>query len=154
MLVVFTFGGGNGFRTTYAGGVPRRPRQGEAGAADAHPLVALLPIIILFVFALISLLPSLLSATMEPDPGYTFEPMGKYSMSRSTWQRNVQYYVDKPEWEGSAIWKSVPEEQQGRKDIGKYSSKVRVYETGIENDYINRLRNEVRPYLYPEKSSR
>lgn len=139
-LPVFTFGNG-GFRTTYAGGVPRRPRAGEG--AEAHPLVALLPIIILFAFALISLLPSLLSGSMEADPGYTFESLGKYSTPRSTWQRGVKYFVDQPEWEGSSIWKSVPEEKQGAKDVGMYSSKVRVYETGIENDYINRLRNEV-----------
>lgn len=149
---MFTFGGPNGFRATYAGGQPRRPRAaGEAG--DAHPLVALLPIIILFVFALISLLPSLLSASMDPDPGYTFESMGKYSTPRNTWQRGVQYYVDKPEWEGSALWKSIPEEKKGLKDVAMHSSKVRVFETGVENDYINRLRNEVGVFrhscLYP-----
>lgn len=135
---MFTFGGGNGFRAT---GGPRRPRQAEG--ADANPIVALLPIIILFAFALISLLPSLLSGSMEPDPGYTFEPMGKYSMDRSTWQRGVKYYVDKPEWEASTIWQSVPEEKKGKKDMAMYSQKIRVYETGIENDYINRLRQEV-----------
>lgn len=80
---------------------------------------------------------------MEPDPGYTFESLGKYSTPRSTWQRHVEYFVDKTEWEGSAIWKSVPEEKQNAKHVGMHSSKVRVFETGIENDYINRLRNEV-----------
>lgn len=71
--------------------------------------------------------------------------MGKYSMGRNTWQRGVQYYVDKPEWESSAIWKSVPLEKQGSKDVAMHSSKIRVFETGVENDYINRLRNEVCP---------
>jgi DnaJ family protein B protein 12 len=105
----------------------------------------LLPIIILFVFALISLLPSILSGSLETDPGYTFEPLGKYSMDRSTWQRGVNYYVDKTEWEESALWKSVPEEKKGQKDMAMYSHKYRVFETGIENDYINRLRHEVSP---------
>jgi DnaJ family protein B protein 12 len=80
---------------------------------------------------------------MEPDPGYTFEPMGKYSMDRSTWQRGVKYYVDQPEWEASNIWQSIPEEKKGKKDMAMYSQKIRVFETGIENDYINRLRQEV-----------
>jgi DnaJ family protein B protein 12 len=71
--------------------------------------------------------------------------MGKYSMDRSTWQRGVKYYVDKPEWEESSIWKSVPEEKKGKKDMAMFSHKIRVFETGIENDYINRLRQEVSP---------
>jgi hypothetical protein len=87
---------------------------------------------------------------MEPDPGYTFEPMGKYSMDRSTWQRGVKYYVDKPEWEASNIWQSVPDEKKGKKDMAMYSQKIRVFETGIENDYINRLRQEVCPPLPSE----
>lgn len=66
-------------------------------------------------------------------------------MDRSTWQRGVNYYVDKTEWEESALWKSVPEEKKGQKDMAMYSHKYRVFETGIENDYINRLRHEVSP---------
>lgn len=147
---VFSFGGPGGFQAQFGG--PRRhphqrPGQPRTAQGDSSPLVALLPIIILFLFAFISMLPSLFSTPADPEPGYTFQPMGKYDLGRKTWQRGVEYFVNKPEWENSAIWQSVPEERRQEAglsgSVAKYSGKVRVFEMTVENYYINRLRNEV-----------
>jgi DnaJ family protein B protein 12 len=104
--------------------------------------MALLPMIILFAFALITLLPSLFSGTADPDPKWSFERSDELSMQRNTWQRGIPYWVNQPEWESSAIWQHVPENRRGE-GAASYSSKVRQFERGVENVYIRRLQNEV-----------
>lgn len=143
LTVVFTFGGPGGFQAQYGG--PRR-RQRPAAAADdtpSSPLVALLPILILFAFAMLSLLPSLFSGPHIPDPSYAFERTSEHGVGRTTWHWNVPYWVNKAEWEASGVWTSVPEQQRGQGGEAMYSSKVRQFERGVENNYVHKLRNEV-----------
>ena len=135
---VFTFGGPGGFRTFQN----RRPGQQAQNAEPSSPFVALLPLLILFLFALVSILPSIFS-NVHPDPTYAFTPSTQYDQHRTTWNWNVDYYVNKDEWEGSRIWQSVPESRRANKDAAMYSSKVRSFERGVENVYVNSLRNEV-----------
>lgn len=135
---VFTFGN-QGF------GQPRR-RQAHPAAAgtgqESTGLIALLPVIILCVFALLSQLPSMFNFT-TPDPQYSFEATPQYSQGRSTWNWNVPYYVNEAEWTNSEIWKTVPDARKEDEKAAMYSSKVRGFERSVESVYAGRLRSEV-----------
>ncbi|OCF44945.1 endoplasmic reticulum protein [Kwoniella heveanensis CBS 569] len=146
---VFTFGGPGGFQAHY-GGRPRRPAPRQAaGDAQASPLTALLPIIILFAFAMISIIPSLFAATRAPDPTYTFEPsrFKDKDLRRETSNWHVPYHVNRDEWEKSEIWTSVPEGRRGKGKEGLYSTKLRTFERGVENNYARRLQNDCQYFL-------
>lgn len=140
LMSVFTFGGPGGFQARY-GGAPRR--RGPAMADEpTSPLMALLPMILLFAFAILTLLPNILSGGGSQDPRYSFEKTEDLSTQRSTWQRGINYWVNQPEWEASHIWQHVPETKRDE-NAASYSHKVRSFERGIENVYIRRLQNEV-----------
>ena len=106
-------------------------------------MVALIPILLLVFFAVVSILPGLLGDN-DPTPNYAFESTSEYHLGRSTFLRSVPYWVNQKEWEGSAIWESVPEGRRQDKNAALYSSKVKVFERGVESVYINKLHNEVR----------
>lgn len=140
-LLVFSFGGPGGFQTF---GQPRRRTHGQAGVrqAETSPIIALLPVLVLCAFALLSQLPSLFSLS-SPDPSYSFEPSTQFAQARTTWNWAVPYYVNTKEWEGSDLWKSVPETRRGEEKAAMYSQKVRGFERSVESVYAGRLRNEV-----------
>ncbi len=135
---MFTFGGGNGFQTQY-----RRPRAEAQPDTPASPLMALLPLVVLFVFVLVSVLPSLLSGPITPDPDFTWEPTKKYETARNTWHWGVPYHVNRADWEGSSLWESVPEERRHQTDAAMFSSKVRAFERSVESHYVRKLQSEV-----------
>ena len=141
-LAVFTFGGPGGFRTQYGGPQRRRPGQGQADPPNS-PMIALLPLFILFAFALLSFLPALFSTPAPPDPRYAFEGSSQFDAARNTWHRGIPYWVNRGEWEKSALWESVPEGRRGQVDAAMYSSKVRAFERTVESHYVQNLRNEV-----------
>ncbi|WWC64215.1 uncharacterized protein I303_106823 [Kwoniella dejecticola CBS 10117] len=144
---VFTFGGPGGFQAHY-GGRPRRPTQGhgqQAGEASS-PVVALLPIIILFLFAMVSIIPSLFS-NQQPDPSYGFEKSVKLNLNRETSNWKVPYWVNNQEWQNSDIYQSVPDNRKGKANEGIYSTKLRGFERGVENVYARRLQNECQYFL-------
>ncbi|WVQ64148.1 uncharacterized protein L199_002309 [Kwoniella botswanensis] len=147
---VFTFGGPGGFQAHY-GGRPRRPQpRGPAtagGANESSPLVALLPIIILFAFALLSIIPSIFTGSSQPDPAYGFEPSTRLNVNRETSNWKVPYYVNGQEWEKSEIYSSIPDSRKGKTNEGLYSSKLRGFERGVENVYARRLQNECQYFL-------
>ncbi|WVR09205.1 hypothetical protein IAU60_006267 [Kwoniella sp. DSM 27419] len=143
---VFTFGGPGGFQAQYGGRRRPAPRQ-AAGDAQASPFVALLPIIILFLFAFISIIPSLFTATQAPDPAYSFEASQGRTTSRETSNWNVPYYVNGKEWESSELWTSVPDNRRGKGKEGLYSTRLRTFERGVENHYARKLQNECQYFL-------
>lgn len=57
----------------------------------------------------------------------------------------MPYYVNKAEWEGSAMAASIPENKRAEERPAMYSTKVRGFERGIEGVYAQKLRNEVSP---------
>jgi DnaJ family protein B protein 12 len=137
---VYTFGGGGGPQFN-AG---RRARNAAAGGEPPQsPFVALLPVFLLVLFVLFSLIPSLLSGDSAPDPEFRFRPSAHFDTPRATWQRNVPYHVNGPEFTKSHIWHSVPENYRDRLDAAMFSSKLRGFERGIEEVHIRQLQAEV-----------
>jgi hypothetical protein len=106
--------------------------------------MAFLPVILLAAFVLFSLLPTMFGDN-TPDPGYTFRPTNRFSQERHTLPRNVNYYVNPTEWEGSAVWQSVPEQYRQRKDAAQFSSRLKNFEFGVEQTQISHLQAEVSP---------
>ena len=139
---VFTFGG-PGFQNRYAAPRRRGPQTPDEGAS---PAMGLLPVVILFLFAMLTFLPSLFSSVGDPDPRFGFEQKGDLDVQRSTWQRGIPYFVNRPEWEASAIWQHVPEARRGETNAAGFSHKLRQFERGVEGTYIRRLQNDVREH--------
>lgn len=138
---VYTFGGGG---PTYA---RRRPAHPNAYARPQHgeeqsPLLALLPIGLLILFILFSVIPSLFAGPYQPDPGYSFAPSAQFDTPRHTWQRSVPYHVNRAEFEQSDVFQSVPEHKRSERNSGLFSSKMRAFERGIEENHIRRLQSE------------
>lgn len=95
---VFNFGGGPGIRVHQFGGARprRRPREGEQGQQEssfASTLIGLLPILLLFVFPIISSLFS--GATSGPAmPSMVFDkPLPPFTHRRTT-KNDVKYFVN------------------------------------------------------------
>jgi DnaJ family protein B protein 12 len=107
--------------------------------------MAFLPVILLAAFVLFSLLPTMFGDN-TPDPGYTFRPTNRFSQERHTLPRNVNYYVNPTEWEGSAVWQSVPEQYRQRKDAAQFSSRLKNFEFGVEQTQISHLQAECRAF--------
>ncbi|ORY29134.1 hypothetical protein BCR39DRAFT_532765 [Naematelia encephala] len=136
---VFTFGGPGGFQAQYA-----RPRRRAAAGTEEQtsPLVALLPLLVLFLFAFISIVPTFFSETPIPEPAFSWSPSETYDLDRHTYARGVEYWVNTNDWNESPLWKTVPEERRARKDAALYSPKVKAFERNVENYYIRHLQNE------------
>lgn len=137
---VYTFGGGG---PTY-----HRRRPGNAYARPNHngeeqsPLLALLPIGLLLLFILFSVIPSMFAGPYQPDPSYSFSPSAQFDTPRHTWQRSVPYHVNRAEFEASDIYNSVPEHKRQERNSGLFSSKMRAFERGVEENHIRRLQAE------------
>ncbi|ORX38941.1 hypothetical protein BD324DRAFT_617944 [Kockovaella imperatae] len=135
---VFTFGGPGGFTTHYGGRARRRTAEAPE---ESHPMMALIPILLLVFFAIVSILPNI-TGDHDNTPSYSFEPDQNHHLGRQTFFRGVPYWVNQKEWEGSKVWESVPEARREDKNAALFSTKVKLFERGVENVYINRLHNE------------
>ncbi|KAE9574048.1 putative J domain-containing protein [Colletotrichum fructicola] len=98
---VFNFGGGPGFRVHQFGGARprRRPREAtEQEGGGMSTLMGLLPILLLFVFPLIS---SLFSGGSTPStPNIVYDnPKGAYTLQRKTPNLGASYFVNPAEVE-------------------------------------------------------
>ncbi|KAF9240631.1 hypothetical protein BU15DRAFT_87545 [Melanogaster broomeanus] len=93
---VFTasFGPG-GFRTTrvHTNGRPQGAAQGEQAQARST-LMQLLPLIILFAFSFLSVVPDLFS-TSVPDPRFGFTGSQRFDLERQTSNLGIKYHVNK-----------------------------------------------------------
>ncbi|KAK4189835.1 hypothetical protein QBC35DRAFT_122046 [Podospora australis] len=126
---VFNFGGQNARVHTFGGGRPRtRPRN--AGQQQEQPsmfstIMGLLPIIILFIFPLLSSLFSGITSPMSNTPHMEFDaPQGAYSVERTMPNYGVSYYVSP-------------------KDIKTYNDyKLKSLDQKAEVMFVNQLRYE------------
>ena len=68
----------------------------------------LLPLILLFLFSILTQLPSLLSSTPPPDPSFVFDPYpagsGKYTLLRKSQNFKIDYYLDESNFPTTQIY--------------------------------------------------
>jgi len=148
-FIVFTFGGPGGFQYQFGGPGVQRRRPAAAAPADntpTSPLVALLPLLLFFLFAAVTVIPNLIFGPAPVDPSYSFEASKDYDLARTTWHWGIPYWVNTPEWEKSHVYESIPEARRTQKDAAMFSTTVRQFERSVETTYSNRLHNEVCPF--------
>lgn len=89
-----SFGPG-GFRTTrvHMNGRPQGAAQGEAPQTRSV-LTQLLPLIIIFAFSFLSMLPDLFATPSVPDPGFQFTKTSRFDVERQTNNLHISYYVN------------------------------------------------------------
>lgn len=94
---VFTanFGPG-GFRTTRVrmNGRPQGAAQGGEPPQARSMLTQLLPLIILFMFSFLSMLPDLFATPTVPDPLFQFTKTPRFDLERQTDNLHINYYVN------------------------------------------------------------
>ncbi|RAO64126.1 uncharacterized protein BHQ10_000138 [Talaromyces amestolkiae] len=126
---VFNMGGGPGFRVHQFGGpgVRRRPREANAQTQPASPgwasLTQLLPLILLFIFPLLS---SLFSGGQSTPAGplYRFDAVSPHTMQRTTPELKLNYYLNP-------------------QDVDDFSArKFKNLDIQVENDFVNNLHYE------------
>lgn len=89
-----SFGPG-GFRTTRVrtNGRPQGAAQGEPAQARSI-LTQLLPLIVIFAFSFLSMLPDLFSTPTVPDPRFQFTKNSRFDVERQTNNLHINYYVN------------------------------------------------------------
>ena len=139
LRIVFTtsFGPG-GFRTTrvHLGG--RRAQPNPAAAAQGGPsawsmLIQLTPIIIMFLFTLLSAMPSFFGSSGTPDPRYSFTPSVRFNVERETADLKVHYFVNQGEFSTHPISQEVTQQATGQKSL------LKKFERSVENNYKDQL---------------
>jgi len=130
--------GGPGMTFTTAG--PRR-RQGQQqqqqrpqGAAGTRGLLMqLAPILILFLFSLLSALPNIFATPPTPDPRYTFTPTTRYNIERTTKPLGVKYHVNSQEFMAHPIAAEIA------RDDTKRGPQLSKFEEIVERAYTRDL---------------
>jgi DnaJ family protein B protein 12 len=131
-----TFGPG-GFRTTRMGG--GFPRQQPAPAqADRNQLIALLPILFIFLFPVLSSIVSgLFSTPPIPDPAYSYDKTTQFSSLRYTTPHKVPYHINPTQFSKHPIWESLSPEAQKVPQAGNvgHSPQLKTFEKKIEERF-------------------
>ncbi|OCH87519.1 DnaJ-domain-containing protein [Obba rivulosa] len=126
-----TFGPG-GFRTTrFATNRPRAARQENAEPRSIF--MQLLPLLLLFAFSFINILPNLFMSAPTPDPHFSFTPSARYNVERHTGGLGVPYHVNAAEFGGHPI---AAELARGASTPGP---ELRRFEKSIENAFTREL---------------
>ncbi|ORY55752.1 hypothetical protein BCR35DRAFT_315995 [Leucosporidium creatinivorum] len=111
------FGGGT-FQFFGPGGVHmstggRRPghhqHQRQAGGQQAAPgsmWLQIAPLLVLFLFSLLTQLPSLFGTSTPADPDFAFESMPKYTVPRTTTNMHIPYFVNPSQFAQHPIYAS------------------------------------------------
>lgn len=122
------------------GGIPRQ-RAAQPQQADRNQLLALLPILLVFLFPLISsIISGIFSTPPTPDPAYAFSQSKLYNSERITTPHNVPYYVNKQQFSKHPIWESIPTEvrnlpQAGNVARANISPLLRSFEKSVEERF-------------------
>ena len=129
-----SFGPG-GFRTTRVH-MNRRPQgAGQGEPAQARSIfMQLLPLIIIFAFSFLSMLPDMFSTPPVPDPGFHFTKTSRYDLERQTNNLHINYYVNSRDFYGHPnIAADVAAGQHRR------GSALSRFESNIEQVYTQTL---------------
>jgi len=138
---VFTasFGPG-GFRTTRVR-TNRTGQQQNQQETARSPLVQLLPILILFLFSVVTALPSLFATPPTPDPRFAFSSTARYNMERQTTGLGIKYHVNGQEFMGHPIAaETVRDKQQRGPKLAKFEENV---ERAYTQDLVTTCQREI-----------
>lgn len=125
-----SFGGPGGFRTARM----RTNTQQEARDAEPRSMLAqLLPIIILFAFALLNVLPTLFGSASTPDPHFSFTSNARYNVERNTGSLGVKYHVNGAEFSGHPIAAELARNEN------RPGPELRKFEKTVEQVYTQDL---------------
>ncbi|KAM0277582.1 hypothetical protein ACHAQH_005701 [Verticillium albo-atrum] len=134
----FNFGGGPGFRVhQFGGGRPRRrPREGQQGQAEGglSPLLGMLPLLLFFVFPILSGLFSGDSARSSTPQMHFDTPSPPYTMQRETWNSKVPYFVNPVDVE------SFSKNKLSQLDRSAEATLVRTLQFQCENEMNHKRR--------------
>lgn len=124
--------------TFTTGGPRRRPGQGQQqqqqGAGGTRGLLMqLAPILILFLFSLLSALPNILSTPPTPDPRYTFTPSTRYNTERITGSLGIKYHVNSQEFMSHPIAAEIA------RDGTKRGPRLSKFEESVERTFTRDL---------------
>ncbi|TPX64742.1 hypothetical protein SpCBS45565_g05631 [Spizellomyces sp. 'palustris'] len=94
-----SFTAGPGFRTqSFRRNQHAHQHHPTAGQAQVLQFIHLLPVIVLFVFPLLSALFSGLLPGGDPEPNFSFATSPQYNLRRTTESRSVPYFVNTKAW--------------------------------------------------------
>lgn len=103
---------------------------------DTEPrsmLTQLLPIIVLFAFSLLNILPSFFSSPSTPDPRFSFTPTTRYNEERNTGSLGVKYHVNGAEFSGHPIAAELARNEN------RPGPELRKFEKTVEQVYTQDL---------------
>ena len=123
---------------TTGGGPRRRPGQGQRqpqpGAGGTRGLLMqLAPILILFLFSLLSALPNIFSTPPTPEPRYTFTPSTRYNAERTTGPLGIKYHVNSQEFMSHPIAAEIA------RDETKRGPQLSKFEESVERTFTRDL---------------
>ncbi|KZT09990.1 DnaJ-domain-containing protein [Laetiporus sulphureus 93-53] len=134
------FGGGRVFTTSFGPGGFRATRartnthqERQQAAEPRSTFMQLLPLIILFLFSFIHMLPDLFSPPASPDPRFSFTPSPRYNVERQTGRLNVKYHVNAQEFSGHSIGAELA------RNGNKHGPELSRFEKTVEQLYTQDL---------------
>ncbi len=113
--------------------------QGQGPTGGLSMLLQLLPLLMLGLFALLSLAPALFTT---PDPSYTFAPSGLHRDQRFTPEHGVSYYVQREQFARHPFVASAHSSGAGAGGGGGVSQSnggLKGFEGRVEREWRNRL---------------
>lgn len=88
--------------TFTTGGTQRRqrqqPQQQQGAGGTRGLLVQLAPMLLLFLFSILSALPNIFTTPPTPEPRFAFTPSARYNTERTTWSHGIKYHVNSQEF--------------------------------------------------------
>ena len=126
---------------TFTTSAPRR-RQGQQqqqqqqqhGAAGTRGLlVQLAPLLILFLFSILSALPNIFITPPTPEPRYAFTPSGRYNTERTTGPLGIKYHVNSQEFMSHPIAAEIA------RDSTKTGPQLSRFEEKVEKAFTRDL---------------
>ncbi|KAF9650778.1 DnaJ-domain-containing protein [Thelephora ganbajun] len=144
-----SMGGGGGFGTpmftasfggpgmTFTTGGTRR-RQGQQqqqqGAGGTRGLLMqLAPMLILFLFSILSALPNIFTTPPTPEPRYAFTPSTRYNIERATGPLGIKYHVNSQEFMSHPIAAEIA------RDSSKRGPQLSKFEESVERAFTRDL---------------
>ncbi|KAI0788714.1 hypothetical protein C8Q75DRAFT_733991 [Abortiporus biennis] len=137
------FGGGPVFTASFGPGGFRTTRmrtnttQQRQNTQPRSIFMQLLPLILLFAFSFINMIPNLFSSSPTPDPRFSFSPSARFNVERHTNGLNVKYHVNAAEFSGHPIAAELA--RSGKDDKKQLGPELKRFEGNVERAYTQAL---------------